>query len=120
MDAMTSPLQAALLDREQVIQRGLSAEVERLQRQQEERWAECLRLLGEELGAELPPSTQILPTEDGLYRLVWGEEPQQQQHSPPPPPPEPEEEEEQRLAAHAILAAEGLSERTLDPEPATA
>ena len=117
MDVMTSPLQAALLDRERVIQRGLSAEVERLQRQQEERWAECLRLLSEELGAELPPSTQILPTEDGLYRLVWGEGEE------PPPVTREEEaslEEEQRLAAHAILEAEGLSERTLDPEPATA
>ena len=107
MDIMTSPLQAALLDREQVIQRGLTAEVERLQQQQRSRWEECLRLLGEELGSELPPSTQILPTEEGLYRLGWVEESESS-------PPVGEEE------VQALLEAEGLSERVLDPEPASA
>ena len=111
MDVMTSPLQAAFLDRERVIQRGISAEVERLQTQQETRWGECLRLLGDELGVELPESTKVLQTEDGLYRIVWGEG-----EEPPPVT----REEEDSMAAQALLEAEGLSERTLDPEPATA
>ena len=118
MDVMTSPIQAALLDRERVIQRGISAEVERLQKQQEDRWAECLRLLGDELGVELPSSTRVLQTEDRLYRIVWGEGEE--------PPPVTKEEEDSMAAqvllsdVDRILEAEGLSERTLDPEPAAA